>query len=394
MSISKQSRSRPLAIDAGLHDRGDVLLHHQRAGDKGGDLLLLLHLPADIGLDIRVIDVDHHHLGGAPGGAAGFDRAGGAVADLEEAHQARRLAAARQRLVLAAQLREVRAGARAVFEQPRLAHPQIHDAVVVDEIVLDRLDEAGMRLGMLIGGARLDELAGLVVDIEMALARPVYAIGPVEAGVEPLRRVGRAFLARQHEAMLVIEGARILLAVEIAALPAPIGPGAGEPVEDLLGGALRAGALAVGKLGEGRIVRHRAPQPGRHAVFLDPLDSPRHPGLAEIFLSENVRGNLAPAGGNLDRLLAEHHRAVRIPDLTGHVAEREPLIGRLAVCREPALNTHCLPRSCWLSFAQPFPFGPNGPAPKIPISRSCPARFATSARAYNSLLFFSQPLHI
>ena len=45
---------------------------------------------------------------------------------------------------------------------------------------------------------------------------------------------GAAICARQHEADLVVEGARVVLGVEIAALPAPIGPGAGEPVEDLL----------------------------------------------------------------------------------------------------------------------------------------------------------------
>src|SRR5690606_40377765 len=56
-----------------------------------------------------------------------------AVADLEEAHQARRLAAARQPLVLAAQAREVGAGARAVLEQARFPHPQVHDPVLVDE---------------------------------------------------------------------------------------------------------------------------------------------------------------------------------------------------------------------------------------------------------------------
>ncbi len=42
----------------------------------------------------------------------------------------------------------------AVLEQARLAHPQVHDAVLVDEIVLDRLDEAGVRLRMLIGRSR------------------------------------------------------------------------------------------------------------------------------------------------------------------------------------------------------------------------------------------------
>ena len=85
-----------LAVDAGLQDRLEALLADLRAGHERRDLLLLLHLPVDVGLDIRMIDVDDDHLGRAARGAAGLDGAGRAVADLEEAHQARRLAAARQ----------------------------------------------------------------------------------------------------------------------------------------------------------------------------------------------------------------------------------------------------------------------------------------------------------
>ena len=122
-----------LAVDAGLHHRLEALLADLGAGDEGGDLLLLLHLPVDVFLDVGVIDVDDDHLGGAARRAARLDGAGGAIADLEEAHQAGRLAAARQLLVGAAQPGEVGAGARAVLEQARLAHPQVHDAVLVDE---------------------------------------------------------------------------------------------------------------------------------------------------------------------------------------------------------------------------------------------------------------------
>src|ERR1700688_4668228 len=82
-------------------------------------------------------------------------------------------------------------GAGAIFEEPRLSHPKIHDAAVVDEIIGDGLDETGMRLRMLVGRLRLDEFLGLVVDIIMALARPIDAIGPMEPGIEPLRRIGR-----------------------------------------------------------------------------------------------------------------------------------------------------------------------------------------------------------
>ena len=147
--------ARALAVHAGLQDRLEVLLVDLRAGDEGGDLLLLDHLPVDELLDVGMIGVDDHHLGGAPRGAARLDGAGGAVADLEEAHQAGGLAAAGEPLAFAAQPREVRAGAGAVFEQARLAHPQIHDPAFVDEIVGDRLDEAGVRLRMLVGGLRL-----------------------------------------------------------------------------------------------------------------------------------------------------------------------------------------------------------------------------------------------
>ena len=164
-----------------------------------------LHLPVDELLDVGMVGVDDHHLRRAARGAARLDGARGAVADLEEAHQAGRLAAAGEPLAFAAQPREVGAGAGAVLEQPRLAHPQVHDAALVDEVVIDRLDEAGVRLRMLVGGLRLGQLAGLEVDVEVALARAVDAVGPVQAGVEPLRRVRRAHLRGEHVAVLVEE---------------------------------------------------------------------------------------------------------------------------------------------------------------------------------------------
>ena len=50
--------------------------------DERADLVLLDLLPVDELLDVRVVDVEDHHLGGAAGGAARLDRTGGAVADL------------------------------------------------------------------------------------------------------------------------------------------------------------------------------------------------------------------------------------------------------------------------------------------------------------------------
>src|SRR4029079_11037239 len=98
-------------------------------------------------------------------------------------------------------------------------------------------------------------LAAAMIDKPVTLSRPVDAIGPMQAGVEPLRRIGRANLSCEHVGQLVVEDVRIRLAVEMPALPAPVGPGAGETMEHLLGGAL-AEAGGAAWLG------HAAPQPG------------------------------------------------------------------------------------------------------------------------------------
>ena len=275
-----------------------------------------------------MVDVDHHHLGRAARGAARLDRAGRAVADLEEAHEARGSPAARELLALAPQLREVGAGAGAVLEEAGLAHPQVHDAALVHEVVLDALDEAGMRLRMLVGGLRLRQLAGLVVHVEMALARPVDAVGPVKAGVEPLRAVRRHHLAGEHETQFVIEGPRILLGGEVAALPAPIGPAAGEAIEDLLRAGLGAGALVLRLGGEGRLVGHGAPQEGGDVVLLDFLQARGHAGLAEILLREHVAGDLRPGIRHLDIVELEDDGPIRVADLAGGAPKREVCIGR------------------------------------------------------------------
>src|SRR3546814_6812900 len=68
-------------------------------------------------------------------------------------------------LALAAQGGEVGAGAGAVLEQARLAHPEVHDAVLVHQIVADRLDEAGVRLRVLVGAGGARQLAGREVDV-------------------------------------------------------------------------------------------------------------------------------------------------------------------------------------------------------------------------------------
>ena len=331
-----------------LEDLVQLALVHLGTGHQRGDLLFFDDLPVDEFLDIGVIHVADHHLGGAARGAARFDRPRRAVADLQEPHQAAGLAAARQPLALGAQAGKVGAGARAVFEQTRFADPEIHDAALAHQIVADGLDETGMRLRMFIGRGRFRQLAGLVIDIVMALRRAVDAIGPVQAGVEPLRAVGRGHLRGQHVAQLVVIGAGVVFIGEIAALPAPIGPGPGHPVEHLLGRGFADKALIFGQSFQHIGIGHGAPQEFGHALFLDALERRRNARLAEVFLRDHVRGDLAEALGHFHGLVTEHHLAIGIADFRGGGGEAHRPVGAALDRGELALDLH-LP-------VLPFPF--------------------------------------
>ena len=134
-----------------------------------------------------MVEIEDDHLGGPAGGAARLDGAGGPVADLEERHDARAASAAREALALAADLREVGAGAGAELEEAGLPEPEVHDAALVDEVVFDRLDEAGVGGGAGVGVIGQHRLFGVGVDKPEALRRAGQAVGEIEAGVEPLR---------------------------------------------------------------------------------------------------------------------------------------------------------------------------------------------------------------
>ena len=96
----------------------ELALVDLRAGHYGGNFLLLDDLPVDEVLDVGMIGVNDHHLGRAPGGATRLDGAGCSVADLQKAHQARRLAAAGQMLARSAEHAEICPGTGSVLEEP------------------------------------------------------------------------------------------------------------------------------------------------------------------------------------------------------------------------------------------------------------------------------------
>ena len=197
-----------------------------------------------------------------------------------------------------------------------------------------------MRLRVLVGAVGGAHLAGAVIDVVMALCRTVDAVGPIQAGVEPLRRVRRPHLARQHDPDLVIEGAGVGFAIEIAALPAPIGPGPGEPVEALLRAGLAAAALGFGQRSERFRVGLAAPQKGRHPILLDREKTRRHAGLAQVFLGQDVAGDLAPLGRHLDPLGREDDGAVRVADLARGRAEADRFVGVPTFLGEAARDLH------------------------------------------------------
>ena len=65
-----------------------MLLQNRRADDESRDLLLFAELPIDEILDIRMVEVESHHLGCSTCGSARLDSARRAVANLQEREQA------------------------------------------------------------------------------------------------------------------------------------------------------------------------------------------------------------------------------------------------------------------------------------------------------------------
>ena len=166
----------------------------------------------------------------------------------------------------------------------------------------------------------------------MALRRAFDAVRPVQAGVEPLRAVRRRHLGGQHVARFIAEGEGVGFAGEITGLPAPVGPATGEAAKDL---------ASVG------FARHTAAgrwpaalQPEGNAGLGDLLDRHGNGGPAEVFLGQNVHGNLRPGLRDLDVLHLENDGPIRVYD--ARVARRE-LDGReriLAGIGEATGNVH------------------------------------------------------
>src|SRR5207302_9188910 len=89
----------------------------QRAG-----LALLVRLAPDETGDVRVVDVQHHHLRGAPRLPAGLDGPGGGIGAAHERHRAARGPTAGERLLRRADPRQVDPGSGTALEDGPLFH--------------------------------------------------------------------------------------------------------------------------------------------------------------------------------------------------------------------------------------------------------------------------------
>jgi len=186
---------------------------------------------------------------------------------------------------------------------------------------------------LLIRRRRAHDLPGSRIDPEVTLGRPVDTVGPVQAGIEPLRRIRGGHLRRHHVAHLVVKRQGVGLGAEIAALPAPVGPAARQPAEHLAGVGLVSAAWVA-------LDRHAALQPFRHPglVYFPALE--RQSGPAEVFLGEDIDGHLGPRFRGQQVFHLEHHRTIGVGDARGLRDEGEGTEGVIPLAGVATRDLH------------------------------------------------------
>ncbi len=161
---------------------------------------------------------------------------------------------------------------------------------------------------------RFHDFACLGIDVEMTLSRTGQAIGVVEARIEPLRRIRRGHLVRQHVAHFVVKRRAVLDGLEVAVGFAPMRPAAGEALEYLSGVALSSqNRFPVGS--QERIAR------------LVPLRNAR---FAKILLSQDIDSELRPGFRDVDLVQLEDGRSIRVAYLRRAFYEPQPFIRTLS----------------------------------------------------------------
>ncbi len=217
-------------------------VHVEARVAQGADLLLLLHLGLDEGLDVRVVHVQDDHLGGAAGGAARLDRSCGRVGAAHEGDRTRGVAAGGEELLGGADAGEVQAGAGAALEDHALFLVPVEDRL---HGVVDGQDEAG---GDLLRLGRTD--------------------------VEPHRGVEAEDLVQEGVGQLVLEDLRVGGRREVVEVLAGLRVRLHDPVDQLLqtGLALRGADRAAEVLAGDDVDRVHRPEVGELDTTLLEVD--------------------------------------------------------------------------------------------------------------------------
>jgi hypothetical protein len=277
--------------------------------DERPRLLLFLGLAANELLDVRVIDVEDHHLGRSSRLAARLDHAREGIEALHETDRARRRAAAVEQFLRRANGRQIRAGARAVLEQHALGLGQAQDGL---HGVLDAVDETGRTLWLCL-----------------------------DAHVEPNGRVeGHLLLDQQVLELGAVVVGRSLVG-KVPVLRPPSSDGVGHAVDELAHGALAFGCtqLATEVLLHDHVGRGLTPAAGN----------------LDIALLEHNLAALADDAGRA--LLPDHARVAIVAGPREESLDLNPR-GLLAV---PAATDANIFRGRWAWDWQLKPIGPRVP---------------------------------
>ena len=186
-------------------DADDVLaaqVHVEPGVAQDTHLLFLARLRLDEFLDVRVVDIEDHHLGRSPGGAAGLDRAGRGIGPAHEGDRAAGGAAGAEQFLAGPQPGQVDSGPRATLEDQALFPVPLQDGI---HGVVHGQDEARGNL----------------------LRRRC-------ADVEPDRRVEAEDLMDEGVLELVLEHFGVGVRGKVTVLPAGLHVDADHPVNQLL----------------------------------------------------------------------------------------------------------------------------------------------------------------
>src|SRR5205085_2213509 len=110
------------------------------------NFFLFLLFPVDEAHYFRMVQIETHHFGGAPGGATTFYCPGCTVSYFEEAHESAGCTTTAQLFTITTDIGEVGAYSGTIFEDACLTNPQVHNSAIIYQIIFNTQNETRMGL--------------------------------------------------------------------------------------------------------------------------------------------------------------------------------------------------------------------------------------------------------